>query len=156
MKKILSLALAGVMMFSALPVAYAADVDYKTGTAVSYDAEADNNGDGVADHSEAWTVTVPAQLAPGESGNVVASGTWASNRKLVVGLTENKVTLKNSINAADTKDLALTFENIALAGSNTAAVSATKAVSVAEMPDDALFGTWSGTFTYNVEMQDVA
>jgi len=35
MKKILSLALAGVMMFSALPMAYAADVDAAQGTSVT-------------------------------------------------------------------------------------------------------------------------
>lgn len=155
MKKILSLALAGVMMFSALPIAYAADVDYKTGTAVSYNAEADNDGDGVADNKEAYTVTVPAQLAPGESGNVVASGTWASNRKLTVSADAN-VVLANSINATDTKTLDITFAGIELTGSNTAAVSETKAVKVAEMPADALFGTWSGTFNYNVVMGDVA
>ena len=35
-------------------------------------------------------------------------------------------------------------------------VEKTVAVSVAEMPSDALFGTWSGTFNYNVVMGDVA
>lgn len=148
MKKILSLALAGVMMFSALPMAYAADVNYDQGTAVEYIANDEAN--------EKWTVTVPAKLAPGGSGDVTASGTWASDRQLVVGLTANTVTLTNQTNGTDTKNLDLTFEGITLAGDNTKAVSMTKAVSVAEMPADALFGTWKGTFTYTVEMQDVA
>ena len=146
MKKVLSLALAGVMMFSALPVAYAADVDYTAGTAVSYTN---------AQAKEEYTVTVPASLAPGASGNVVASGTWASNRKLTVTADAN-VVLANSINAADTKTLTVTFAGIELAGSNTAGVEKTVAVSVAEMPSDALFGTWSGTFNYNVVMGNVA
>lgn len=154
MKKFLSLALTGVMMFSALPMAYAADVDYKTGTEVSYNAE-DPNGDGVLDNKEAYTVTVPAKLAPGGSGDVVASGTWNSSRKLTVTADAN-VVLTNSINAADQKTLAVTFPSISLAGDNTKAVSDTKVVSVAEMPADALFGTWSGVFNYTVSMGDVA
>lgn len=153
MKKILSLALVGVMMFSALPVAYAT-TDVSNGTQVSYNAE-DPNGDGVLDNKEAYTVTVPAKLAPGGSGDVIASGTWNSARKLTVTADAN-VVLTNSINAADQKTLVVTFPSIALVGDNTKAVSDTKAVSVAEMPADALFGTWSGVFNYTVAMSDVA
>lgn len=149
MKKILSLLLVGIMVVSMIPTAFAT-TDVSNGTQVSYNAEADNDGDGQPDHAEAWTVTVPAQLAPGASGNVVAQGTWASNRKLTV-TADTSVELTNSINSADKKDLAVTFPGIELAGSNTAAVTDTKAVSVAGI-DNALFGTWSGTFYYNVEM----
>ena len=153
MKKIISLLLVGIMALSMIPTALAT-TDYTNGTQVSYNAEADNDGDGNPDHTEAWTVTVPALLAPGGNGDVVASGTWGSNRKLVVTADAN-VTLTNSINAADQKVLDVTFPGIELAGSNTAAVTDTKAVSVAAMPADALFGTWSGTFYYDVEMVDV-
>lgn len=168
MKKILSLALAALMVTSVLPVAYAADVDYQEGTEVEYVSAddttiGDSNSDGSPDNKEYYTVTVPALLAPGDTGYVVAKGTWASNRKLVVGLKENSVTLANSINAADTKTLALTFANIELVGSNTAPVSNVvaetapngTAISVAAI-EDALFGTWEGVFEYTVAMQDVA
>lgn len=148
MKKILSLALAAVMMFSALPMAYAADVNYDQGTAVEYIANDEAN--------EQWTVTVPALLAPGGSGDVTAAGTWASDRQLVVGLKANTVTLVNQTNGTDSKTLDLTFEGITLAGNNTKSVSMKKAVKVADMPADALFGTWKGTFTYTVELQDIA
>ena len=118
--------------------------NYTNGTQVIY----------TANNSESWTVTVPAQLAPGSSGDVVAQGTWGSDRKLVVTADET-VTLANSINANDTKTLDIGFAGIELAGSNTAAVSATEAVGVADI-ENALFGTWSGTFYYDVEMKDVA
>ena len=151
MKKILSLLLVGIMVVSMIPTALAT-TNYTNGTQVQYNAEADNDNDGQPDHSEAWTVTVPALLEPGSEGNVVAQGTWASNRKLVVTADET-VTLANNINANDTKTLDIGFDGIELAGSNTTAVSATEAVSVADI-EDALFGTWSGTFYYDVEMVD--
>ena len=151
MKKILSLGLVGVMALSMIPTALAT-TNYTNGTQVQYNAEADNDNDGQPDHSEAWTVTVPALLEPGSEGNVVAQGTWASNRKLVVTADET-VTLANSINANDTKILDIGFDGIELAGSNTAAVSATEAVGVADI-ENALFGTWSGTFYYQVGMED--
>ena len=152
MKKILSLLLVGVMVFSMIPAAYAT-TDYTNGTQVSYNAEADNDGDGNPDHAEAYTVTVPALLAPGGEGNVVAQGTWASNRKLTV-TADPDVTLTNSINSADQKVLTVTFPGIELAGSNTAAVTDTKAVSVADI-SNALFGTWEGHFEYNVEVVEI-
>lgn len=153
MKKILSLLLVGIMVVSMVPTAFAT-TDYSNGTQVSYNAEADNDGDGQPDHAEAYTVTVPALLAPGASGNVVAQGTWASNRKLTV-TADDDVTLTNSINAADQKVLDVTFPGIELAGSNTAAVTDTKVVGVADI-EAALFGTWSGVFEYQVEMVDAA
>ena len=164
MKKTLSLLLVGALMVSSIPAAFATntydqDYDGDMGTQVVYDA-ADPDGDGDANvNNEAYTVTVPAVLAPGDTGHVVVAGTWASNRKLVVGLSSNSVTLVNSINAANTKTLALTFEDIAMTGSNTEAVtnktaeSDGAAITVADI-SDALFGTWSGTFYYDVEMQD--
>lgn len=151
MKKVLSLLLVGIMVISMVPTA-CATTNYTNGTQVQYNAEADNDNDGQPDHAEAWTVTVPALLEPGSDGNVVARGTWASNRKLVVTADET-VTLANSINANDTKTLDIDFAGIELAGSNTADVSATVEVGVAGI-ENALFGTWSGTFYYQVGMED--
>ena len=144
MKKILSLGLVAVMALSMVPMAYAADVDYTNGTQVTY------AGTG----AEAYTVTVPAELAPGASGTVTLEGTWASNRQVTVSADAN-VVLTNSINAQDTKTLTVTFGGITLAGDNNVAVSDTEAVSVADI-SDALFGTWSGKFNYNVEIGNVA
>ena len=144
MKKILSLTLAALLLVSMIPTAMAAENNWQGGTKVEYTAAT----------NEQYTVTVPATLAPGGSGDVVASGTWGSNRKLTV-TADDDVTLTNSINAADQKVLDVTFAGIELTGSNTESVSDTKQVAVANITD-AIFVTWSGTFNYNVAMSDVA
>lgn len=144
MKKILSLTLAALLLVSMIPTAMAAENNWQGGTKVEYTAAT----------NEQYTVTVPATLTPGGSGDVVASGTWGSNRKLTV-TADKDVTLTNSINAADQKVLDVTFAGIELTGSNTESVSDTKQVAVANITD-AIFGTWSGTFNYNVAMSDVA
>ncbi len=139
MKKILSLALVGVMALSMIPTALAT-TDYTNGTLVKY------VGTGDAE----YTITVPALLAPGGEGDVTLQGTWASDATVKV-TADKTVTLTNSINSADQKVLDVTFAGIEKAGDNTATVIATEAVSVADI-DNALFGTWSGKFNYNVEM----
>lgn len=144
MKKIVCLALAIMMLVSVAPMAFAANVDYSNGTDVSY------TGQG----SESYTVTVPALLAPGESGDVILNGTWASNRVVTVGAA-TQVVLTNSINAQDTKTLAVTFDGIEQVGDNNNAIAnVTETVSVAAITN-ALFGTWSGEFTYTVAIDDV-
>ena len=159
MKKLISLGLVGVIALSMIPTTMAVwepeelpTTDYTNGTQVQYNAEADNDGDGQPDHSESWTVTVPALLAPGETGTVKASGTWAANRKLVV-TSEQEVYIENSINRADYKDLDVTFNGIELLGDNTQSVMKEESVGV-ENITNALFGTWSGTFYYDVELID--
>lgn len=160
MKKLISLGLVGVMALSMIPTTMAIvlqpeetpTTNYTNGTQVQYNAEADNDGDGQPDHSESWTVTVPALLAPGETGTVKASGTWASNRKLVV-TSEQEVYIQNSINQADYKNLDVTFNGIELLGDNTKSVMKEESVGI-ENITNALFGTWSGTFYYDVELMD--
>ena len=144
MKKIISFSLAVIMLLSVCPMVYAADVDYQQGTAVEYVADNDANRE--------YTITVPAQLAPGASGTVTLSGKWASNETVKVTADAN-VVLTNSINDADTKTLDVTFLGIEKAGNNNEAKTYTEAVSVAGI-DNALFGTWSGKFNYNVEFDD--
>lgn len=134
MKKFMSLVLALVMVCSLCATAFAAD-----NTTVSY----------VGTGTESYTVTVPASLAPGGSGEVKVEGTWASNRELRV-TAPSSVTLTNNIDAG-TKTLAVTFDGIAKTGDNTVAVSDTKAISIASI-SNALFGTWSGTISYTVSM----
>lgn len=160
MKKILSLALAGVMMFASLPVAYAT-TDVENGTQVSYvGSQTSVDDEGNESYTEAYTVTVPAKMAPGATAYVKAEGTWNSARKLVVSA-DTSVVLKNSINAADTKELAVTFATINLVGDNNVAVAnydadnAGEAISVANI-ENALFGTWSGTITYEASIVDAA
>lgn len=150
MKRIFSLALAGVMVFSALPMAYAADVDYQNGTEVEYTGSRTTvNADGTETHNAEYTITVPAKLAPGGSGTVTLQGMWPSDATVKV-TAEDKVEMVNNINSADKKTLAVTFTAIELAGNNTVAVSDDETVSVADI-SNALFGTWAGKFNYNVE-----
>ena len=140
MKKILSLALAVSMLVSAVPMAYAADTqDYTQGTQVTYTAE----------NLESYTITVPAKLAPGDTGTVTAKGTWPSTKNLRVTADES-IEMVNSISTAANKELDITFEPIILAGSQTAEVSTTADITVEDITD-ALFGTWSGTINYNVD-----
>ena len=142
MKKIISFVLAAVLLVSAVPTALATN-DYSQGTQVVYEATG----------SESYTITVPAQLAPGGSGTVTLSGTWADNR-IVTVTADPTVTLKNSIKETDTKTLNVNFEGgISEAGSNTTSQTFTKSISVDGITD-ALFGTWSGKFNYNVEFDD--
>ena len=147
MKRIFSFTLAAVMSLSALPVAYAIDVDYTNGTTVVYTANNEANRE--------YSITVPASLEPGKSGAVTLKGKWASNETVKV-TADTSVELVNSINSADKKTLAVTFAGIEKAGDNTVEKTYTETVEVEEMPADALFGTWSGKFNYNVEFVDEA
>lgn len=145
-KKFLSMALTGVMLLSMGSVAFAEDVPPapKTySTTVSYEAPND----------EQWTVTVPASMVPGDTAQVKAEGQWAANRQLNVNVPEN-VTLKNSITQGNEKTLNITFDGIEQAGDNTQTVTVQKDITLDNITA-ALFGTWSGTFDYTVNMINV-
>ena len=156
MKKILSLLLVGVMVFSMIPAAYATNVyenpdeNTQMGTDVAYTGSRTTiEDDGSATHDVEYTITVPAKLAPAGSGTVTLEGMWPSDATVKV-TADPSVEMVNSINSADKKTLAVTFAGITLAGNNTAAVSDDETVSVADI-SAALFGTWSGKFNYNVD-----
>ena len=136
MKKFASLFLALVMVCSLSISAFAAHTTTVTYTGTS---------------TESYTLTVPATLTPGASGEVKANGTWASNRKLIV-TAPSTVTLTNDIDGG-TKTLNVTFDGINQAGNDTVAQTVTKDISVGNI-SNALFGTWSGVITYNVSMVD--
>ena len=155
MKKLISLLMvcAIVLSMSVMTVsATEAGGNWGDGTFVSYNAE-DPDGDGVADNFEAYTVTVPAMMAPGDTSEVVVAGTWNSARKVIVTADE-EVVLENSINPSNTKTLAVTFGTLEKEGDNTAAIEVKKDIEVADI-EDALFGVWSGTITYTAEIVDV-
>lgn len=141
MKRILSLVLLAAMIMSTVPFAYATN-NYDQGTQVVYNAA----------NNENWTITVPAKLSPGQSGTVTLDGYWPSNKTISVDA-DDTVTLKNSILQSDTKTLDITFNGITKIGNNTEKSTAFATVSVAPI-QDALFGTWSGSFYYNVETSE--
>ena len=136
--KFVSLLLAMVMAASLAVPAFAETQS----TTVTY------TGTGV----ESYTVTVPATLAPGESGDVSVSGTWASNRIFTVNA-PTSVTLTNSINPKDTKTLNIDFNGIELAGDNCSEILTRGSIQV-ENISNALFGTWTGTITYDISIRD--
>lgn len=147
MKKVLSIVLALSMVAALGLVAVAGDEEEGAtkptyATKVTY--ESDNN--------EAYTVTVPATMAPEGTDDVTATGTWSAARKLTVSA-PSTVTLTNSIDGG-TKELTVTFAGIDAVGSNTEAMNVTEEISVGEITN-ALFGTWNGTITYTVNMADV-
>lgn len=152
MKKILSLTLAVLMVVSMIPTAFAAEAggNWAGGTQVEATGTRSTvEDDGSVTHNAEYTITVPALLAPGSSGTVTLEGYWPSDATVKV-TAEEKVEVVNNINSADKKELAVTFASIEKAGSNTAIVTASAPVSVADI-SNALFGKWAGKFNYNVE-----
>lgn len=140
MKKIISFILAVVILCGMIPTALAT-TSSDEGTIVKY----------VGTKSNEYFITVPAKLMPSGQGNVKAEGYWPSNMTLVVKADE-QVVLTNDINANDTKSLKINFEPIQQSGSNVGKVEVTKVISV-DAIENALFGTWSGKFYYNVELK---
>lgn len=161
MKKILSLTMAVIMVFSMIPTAFATetynnpDANTEMGTDVEAVGELTTvDDDGTVTYDVEYTITIPAKLAPAGSGTVTLEGKWPSDATVTVTADES-VEMLNSITNGDAKTLAVTFTPIVLAGNNTAAVSDNETVSVADI-SAALFGTWSGTFYYNVDYVDGA
>ena len=104
--------------------------------------------------SEWYTVSVPAKMRPGDTGTVAVEGEWASDRIVHVTADES-VTLINQLNNTDSADLDITFLGLHKEGSNVSKQLFSEHIVVAEMPANALFGTWRGIFNYNVEIADV-
>lgn len=140
MKKIVSLALAAVMLLGAVPMVNAAEVtenhDYSNGTAITL----------VGTGTEEYTVTVPAKMAPGDTGTIKAEGTWAADKFLNVGA-PSTVTLTYG---AQTMDVAITGGSFSLIGNSVEAVS--KEVEISVEDASRLFGTWEGVIVYDVAL----
>ena len=150
MKRILSLLLSTALVISAIPMAYATNTntsetpDNPIGTQVTYTNE---------QASEWYSVSIPSKMRPGDTGTVSLEGEWANNR--VVHVTADAtVTLVNQLNKIDSAELAITFPGIHKEGDNTIKKVYSEYISVANMPANALFGTWQGIFNYNVEITD--
>lgn len=145
MKKILSLALASAMVVAALPVAYAAEneANYDAGTQITYIGSQEKAAGGAGD---VWTVTVPAKMVPGDTGTVKAEGMWNSDKFLEVKA-PTSVALTYG---AQTMDVSITFTPIYKIGSSTDEVAASQDITVADA--SRLFGTWTGTLTYEVNL----
>lgn len=146
MKKILSLALAAVMLVSALPVAYAADVPVEQGTAVTLIGEAESD----------YTITVPAQLQPGQSGTVTVQGIWSVYESITVSTASTVKLISQDTLYYDEKSVTanVEFDGIEADGQDSTKVTVTGDIAIADMDKSALFGTWTGLIEYDVETID--
>lgn len=140
MKKILSLALAVMMLVSAVPMVYAADIGFGQSTTITLYGE----------DAESYSIDVPATLQPGQSGTVSVSGKWGSNKTMTVTCPDT-VTLYYG---EQSMNVGIEFADIALVGSDTEGVSTTSTVSVNDA--SALFGTWTGVLNYEIELVEEA
>lgn len=120
--------------------AFAANSTYKE-TPVSY------SGLG----NQVYEVKVPSKLKPSQLGEVQLLGTWDSTKKVIVS-TDDYIVMTNSIDNK-TKNININFEDIILEGNNTLPVEKTETISV-DAITDALFGVWSGTIIYNIQLAD--
>ena len=164
MKKVISLILA-ILLVGSMAVMASADDGQISGTGTDASKTSDLTLSYVGKGNEAYVVTVPATLAAGGTeGDVIVSGTWASNRLLTVACPET-IVLTNAATGESLAPLAITFngvsaENgsitgISLGGCNTEAVAETTyKISVADPNNDNLLGTWKGTINYTVAMAD--
>ena len=134
MKKFISLTLAMLMVCSMGMTAFAAD-----STTVTY----------VGQGTEAYTVTVPASMNPGDTGTITVKGTWPTTKQLSVSAPDS-VTLTCDIDGS-TKTLDIDYDGLTVDGSNTTELNETETISVGEITD-AIFGTWTGTITYTISM----
>ena len=141
MKKIILIM--GLIVISFFGYISFADGNYSNGTLVEY----------VGTGSEAYSVVVPAKLAPGDEGVVELSGTWGSNHAINV-TSDESVDLVNSLNSKDKRTLDVFFDGIGAFGDDSKEQFFDNYILVDEMPSDVLFGTWSGKFNYYVEMKD--
>ena len=161
MRKLIGLLLVMAVMCSLCTVTFAT-TSWENGTDVSYLGDKttiDDNGtpDDPSDDTEIYdtpyTVTVPKLMAPGGTGDVVATGSFPSTQTLVVDC-DDTVLMNHTLAGVDSDDdktLDVTFTGISLAGNNEEQVTMTKTVSVADITD-ALFGQWHGHFDYDVDL----
>lgn len=143
MKKILSLALAAMMVVSVLPVAYAADNTY---TNPDENTEIGTNVTVVGQGGE-YTITVPASLEPGQTGMVTANGYWSSHETL-------KVSAPKTIEVTDgkkTTNVNVSFMGIESRGDDLNEMNIPVNISIDS--GDIKFGKWTGTIVYDVELE---
>ena len=139
MKRILNILLAAALLVSAVPTAFAADSSEGTDIVMTG-----------AYATETYTVTVPAQLAPGDSGEVVLKGGWSPNKTVKVSC-PNSVTLTYE---GQTIDVGISFPGITQAGSMDDAINRVETISVESK--SVAFGTWTGHLAYTVEVVEEA
>lgn len=142
MKKLLSLALVIVLLISAIPVCFAiqtggSEVSVENGTDVLLQGKY---------ASSTYVITVPAQLSPGESGNVHVQGAWGENETLSISCPD-KVVLTNTTNG-NTIDVNVMFDGFNQGGNLYEEFDVSLNISIENVA--VMFGTWTGHLNYEV------
>lgn len=114
----------------------------------SFAADLSDDGTSISG-DESWSLTVPARLAPGQSGRVTLEGSWSNTRQVSV-TSDDSILLVSDL--GDYQTLDIYFDGISLSGSNDSWVSDTETIGIESM--NALFGTWVGEFYYSIEVFD--
>ena len=138
MKRILNVVLALVLLATAIPVAYASNVDAKEGTWIEL----------VGKYTEpTYTVTVPARLSPGETGQVVVEGAWTPNQTITVTCPDKvELTYKDQ-----SLFVGISFNGISQSGSYEEVFEISEDITIAEK--EVAFGVWTGVVEYTVEIE---
>lgn len=139
MKKILSLALAALMVVSAVPTAFAAEIPEVGTTTVTLVGTAETSG-------STYEVTVPAKMAPGDTADVVIEGSWKSTETLKVTAPE-KVTLHYG---DQSMDVGVEFAGINQIGNDKDIINTSCSVKLEDKT--ATFGIWTGVIEYEVKL----
>lgn len=129
------------------------DVNNATGTDVVASKYGQIRVSAASTTSEKWELNVPAELSPGESGVVTLSGMWPANRTINITCGSN-VVLTSNIDRNDTISVGITFSGLSLKGSNSANVSGTSNIAVANVDASTLFGSWDGSIKYYIGSKD--
>ena len=101
---------------------------------------------GDLDEYMSYYVQVPAQLKPGETGTVFASGMWGTGETLKV-TTDDTVTLSYE---DQTLVLSVYFDGINEVGQDGTPMQIESLISIEDK--EVMFGEWVGHITYNVEL----
>lgn len=134
--KIYSILLAVLLSFSMPPFLY---TGLAVSTTVSYTSE----------RSTYYELSVPTIMYPGDTASVMVTGTWNSLSYLEI-TADRTVTLVNSLNGEE-KVLDVYFDGILQYGNDTDEICLSKEITVEPM-NNAVFGTWTGSFNYTVNM----
>lgn len=132
MKKIYSLLLVLIMIFSSFSAAYATELEELQEKNAEFE----------------YTITVPSHIGPGNGGLVFVEGFWSSNKLLVVS-TPEIITLKYNDQECD---VGVCFNGIVQKGQDSNYIYAQETIEIENI--EVAFGTWEGIISYTVHLID--
>lgn len=171
MKKLISIVIAALMIFSMSTTIFAAGTPVETTltTPISVTGTSGSGGNATNDFTDStvsskqnttyvgsdgsdYTITVPASLTTGGTGNINISGVWPTGSKLTM-TADTSVTLYDKDSQTYSEAIPVTINGVTankieLEGNSESAFDKTYSISVGSFAP--VLGNWSGTITYNV------